>query len=261
MIGELFRVWIHAESQATLPSSSRNALVSLASLIVVIGSGCGSFLDDNGTADTDSPNPKDGVYVGCQNLPAGGGADETGDGGAAVGDNFWWAAYDGPPLTSWQVCGPGVIDDVCCVEGIAGSVTCYQNEYAVCGSEIYGGGLGPICVNSSSDGGIDPLADWVDGGCPSIDAALRADCTARCENKLSPDGVPYNCQDSDWVAVRTYGDWNPSKGLGARVVAGRLHIRVRPGPPERTNRPQSAPRSALVHAAGIDGPHRATGWP
>jgi len=180
-------------------------------MTALIASGCGFFLDDLGSSDTDN-TPHNGVYVGCQNLPAGGGADETGgDGGGGIGVNFWWTQYDGPPLASWQICGPGVTDEVCCVAGF--TPICYQKEYALPGSEIYDGGIGPICVTPSYEGGIDPLNDWVDGGYPTIDAALRADCTAQCENKLNPDGTPQNCEDADWVEAKTYNNWDPSQGF------------------------------------------------
>ncbi len=185
---------------------------------MVLGCGnadCGTFLDDPIGGDTDNlPEPHDGVYVGCQNLPAGGGADETGGGDAAdaVGLNFWWAQYHGPPLPGWQACGPGVTDEVCCVQGQLDVVTCFQREYAEPLSYIYDGGIGPTCVTPSYDGGVDPLNDWVDGEYPTIDPALRSECSAQCENKLSPNGVPYQCDSQAWIRARTYNGWDPSDG-------------------------------------------------
>ena len=201
------------------PRKPRNIQIPLAALAAMVTSGCGTFLDDTGSADTDAPAPYEGVYIGCQNLPADGGADETGGGGAPVGDNYWWAPYNGPPLLSWQECGPGVTDEICCVEGLLDTLNCFEKEYAEPGSGLYGGGIGPFCLTPSFDGGVDPLADWINGEYPTVDAALRAECTAQCENKPSPSGVPYNCQDADWVAARTYNGWDPSDGYNCMGAA------------------------------------------
>lgn len=177
---------------------------------------CPENLWDTGSADTeDVQDPNIGVNVGCQNIAADAGADETGaEGGGPQGDNWWWKSCTPPqPQTQYQLCGGNVTDEICCQQGLD---ACWCKEYALPASANYDGGAGPICVTPGYTGGLDPLEDWVAGEYPTIDGALRADCSEICEMSNGWDVLPESCAPQNWIKARTFNGWEPSDGFNCQ---------------------------------------------